>query len=336
MAFLLGRGSAVEWLRLRRKAVKPEERVILPYDSLEGSRRQFERHAAEQLIPITKPVQLVVWQKGDRRRTAVTDTRVFNIQSGYYPAIGIKRMLFCSTPELAFVQMASVLDEERLRFLGMELCGRFGIDGEVFGRAQATTPEALAEQTRNLPGVHGRVKAFKVALLVKGGAASPMEIALALMLCTDRERGGYGLPWPELNHALPVSGAARQLWDGDHITPDLLWYDARLAIEYDSDSHHTGASRITRDAIRRTVLEELGVRVITVTNGQLLSARQTDGIARVVARHLGIPFELGEMDEQIERSSFQARMRFLGTHPEELLAIPSRVQEPKRSWHPCR
>jgi hypothetical protein len=82
------------------------------------------------------------------------------------------------------------------------------------------------------------------------------------------EQGGFGLPWPTFNEAQPVNGRARRLWVSDFIAPDLLWKDAKLCIEYDSDTHHSGSERIARDASRRDVLEELGLRVVTVTSEQ--------------------------------------------------------------------
>lgn len=336
MAFLLGRGSAVEWLRLNKEIDIVANRVVLPYGCLEGSRRQYERHAAQALESLTKPVQLLVWDKEDRRRTAITNCSVFNIRSGHYPAIRIKRMLFCSTPELCFVQMANVLNEEQLRFLGMELCGRFGINEEVFLRPQTTTPEMLIAQANELVGVHGRRKALAVAPTVIGGAASPMEIALTLMLCVRRDDGGYELPAPKLNHSLPVGDDLRILWDDDHITPDLLWLDAKFAVEYDSELHHTAADRIANDALRRNVLEELGFRVITVTGQHLRVPRQTERIAQAIARALDITLELGNDEEQNARVAFQARMYHLGSHPESLLGIKPHAKEAQRGWHTRR
>ncbi len=336
MALLLGRGSAVEWLRRNRTIDVIQNRFALPYDSLEGSRRQFERFAAEELAPLTRPIQLVVWKQEDRRRTAVTDCHVLNIASGTYPAIRISRLLYCSTPELTFVQMANLLDEEQLLFLGMELCGRFGIDDGLFLRPQTITPGMLVAQAQELPGVHGRSKALAIAPRIIAGAASPMEIALALILCIPREQGGYGLPRPELNHMLPVEGSARLIWSEDHITPDLLWADAKLAIEYDSELHHTAAERIAHDALRRNVLQELGYRVITVTTQHLRTPLQIERVARAVALALGREPELGDDEERTRRLSFQARMYHLGAHPEELLGILPHKKQPQRGWRARR
>jgi len=336
MALLLGRGSAVEWLRRNRTIDINQNRFVLPYASLEGSRRQFERFATEILAPLTKPIQLVVWKQEDRRRTAITCCHVLNIASGEYPAVRISRLLYCSTPELTFVQMANLLNEEHLLFLGMELCGRFGIDDGVFLRPQTTTPETLIAQAQDLHGVHGRSKALAVAPHIIAGAASPMEIALALILSTQREQGGYGLPVPELNHRLTVEGSARLIWDEDYITPDLLWANAKLAIEYDSELHHTAADRIAHDALRRNVLQELGYRVITVTTQHLRTPLQIERVAQAVALSLGRELELGDSEERAQRLSYQARMYHLGAHPEELLAISPHKKQPQRSWHARR
>ena len=332
MAFLLGRGTAIEWLRMNTDLELVKHPWVVPYPFLEGSRTRLDRH-----LPLLKhlsiPYQIIVWNGADRRRTSLTQSHVLTTQDGFYPALHLTDELYVSTPAFTFLQMASVLDEEHLQFLGFELCGRYGIDNEgVFLREQVSSPEELLLQAERMPRIRGRRKAIAVAPKVLGGAASPMEAALALILSSSRDEGGYGIEAPELNHPLPVEGDARRLWDEDHITPDLLWEEQKLAIEYDSDLHHTPAMRIATDARRRDVLTELGYRVITVTTERMRTYREIERIASMAASHLGVDISAQSEDELNRRTAFQARKRHLATHPEELLALPPASN--KRAWHP--
>ena len=121
-------------------------------------------------------------------------------------------------------------------------------------------------------------------------SASPMETALALMLAFPVEYGGYGLARPELNKPLPCKKWAR-LWDGgDHITPDLLWEDAHLVLEYDSDEAHAGQGprKVASDATRANVLTAMGYTVLRATTGNVTSLLGIDRAARQVAAQLGV------------------------------------------------
>lgn len=332
MAFLLARGTAAEWLRKNRNTTVFDQRYRLRYTSLEASRTRLERHT-KILSPLAKPLQLAVWSRSDRRSSAHVQSHTFVTQSGWYPCVRIVPGVYCLAPEYVFLQMARMLDEERLLFLGMELCGRYGIvEDKVFLRDPTCCARMLLDVAQAERGVHGRARALTVAPRVMDGAASPMEIALALILSSECEVGGFGLPQPELNHALPVVGAARALWDGDTITPDLLWESIKLAIEYDSALHHTGASRVARDARRRDVLEELGYRVVTVTTEQINNYLELERIASIVATRFGANME-PESDAMLHtRLEYQQRMVHLATHPEELLCLPEAKAAKTRSW----
>lgn len=319
MAFLLSRGTAVEWLRKTIKTSTSHKRYVIPYNSLEANRTRLERHA-HALEGLSRPIQLVTWNREDRRRTSMTVCSAMSLPTGKYPCYLVERGLFCATPELAFLQMASVLDYERLVFLGCELCGRYGFaDDAIVLRKPICDIDLLYGFLEECPGVHGRKKAIRALEAVLPGAASPMEIGLALLLSQPSSMGGFGLPAPELNHPLPVRGQAARLWDWPTITPDLLWDDHRLAVEYDSDEDHTASHRITQDSIRRTVLEELGYRVISVTNELFSNPTQMERLAQIMANALGV--QLAEVVDKawIERCKFHKRLRNLATHRESLL-----------------
>lgn len=334
MAYLLGRGTAVEWLRHNQDAGLFATRYALPMLSLEASRRRLQRHASHT-ADLTRPLRIIVSLRESRRPSAEAVCHLLTTPDGTYPAIRVKRGLFCSAPDFAFVQMANELDEEALRFLGMELCGRYGIDanGRLFLRPQCCMPDALRTCAERLRGTRGRKRALAVAPLVWAGAASPMESALALILCSSPETGGFGMAPPELNRALPVTGRARDLWDDDFITPDLYWEQGHLAIEYDSDLHHGSSHRIAHDSSRRNVLAELGLRVISVTAEHMRTPRELERIAGIVARQLGCELPPCDEDEWGRRVAFQLRMRTLAEQPEALLGFSDKAVASRRAWH---
>lgn len=155
MAFLLGEGTAVEWLRSNADPSLTATIWGLPASSLEASRTRLERHLS-QLEGLTLPYQVIVSTRDDRRRNAIVRSHVMTVTNGRYLAHRIDRVLYVSTAPYAFFQMASELDDDKLLFLGYELCGRFGIaSGGIFPRTQACTPQALEHFAKAAPSTRG-------------------------------------------------------------------------------------------------------------------------------------------------------------------------------------
>ena len=125
---------------------------------------------------------------------------------------------------------------------------------------RATTPQLIERYLEKCEGIHG-VKAAKRAssYLIKR-SASPMESLLSMLLCLPPSLGGFGLPRPELNCPIETKegGIAMRRCD-------LCWPDQQFALEYDSDTFHSDASKLHLDSSRRSALEKAGVHVVSVT-----------------------------------------------------------------------
>lgn len=211
---------------------------------------------------LAKPVHLLVPSSECRIRCA--DARC-HVRSGPFPArsfLPIDEGTFSSSPELAFVQMAEVLDCPRLVKLGDELCGIYGIEtvGIVdFDRTSPfTTVKRLGRFLLKAECMPGLVKARKAVRHIAPGSASPMETAIVLLLCLPPRLGGYGLPRPVMNGRASLKKQACRKPSDRRYRCDLLWPAADIAVEYDSFLHHGSRAKMADDARRRNDL--LGAR----------------------------------------------------------------------------
>ena len=75
---------------------------------------------------------------------------------------------------------------------------------------------------------------------------------------------------------------------GSILKCDLLWRSAGVAVEYDSDSFHANAERIERDALRRDLLEHMGIHVLTVTRRRFASLPMMEEFADELRKALGL------------------------------------------------
>jgi len=233
-------------------------------------------------------------------------------------AIDVGKGLYVASPELCLLQMANELPYAKLIELGLEFCGDYALytqenTGEIkntfanrdsfyqdihnedpdlyrdgfYYRNQLTNLKKLAAFVDRAVGMQGRPRMQSALNHINDGSYSPMETILTIMLTLPYKLGGYKLPMPVLNHRVDLSHSARYNTSRSYLVCDLFWPDARVAVEYDSDRHHTGAERIASDAIRRNTLAAMGIQVITVTRRQLRDINEFEKVARLLAAYLG-------------------------------------------------
>lgn len=170
---------------------------------------------------------------------------------------------------------------------------------------RVATPSSSNVISRNAKEFTG-VKAAKRAssYLIKG-SASPMESLLSMLLCLPPSLGGFGLPRPELNYPIETnegSVAMRRC--------DLCWPDQRFALEYDSDTFHSDASKLHLDSSRRSALEKAGIHVVSVTKNQVFDRGQLFNLATIASKRLGkrlspTPFNFAQKQDEIYQAVFK-------------------------------
>jgi len=246
----------------------------------------------EHLVGFSEPLNILVGHLNARK---VSKRLRSHTCSGRFPAGSFIQAgkLVVSSPELCFVQMASELTIPKLVTLGYELCGGYRLepgskqDRGFHDDAPLTSATKLEAYIARATGIKGRKNALRAIRFITDGSASPMETALAILLTFPYRLGGYGFPLPVLNRPIKVPVGIRKNSGRSELHGDLYWPDAQVDIEYDSDTYHTGAARITRDAIRRNALSSAGVTMITVTSRQVDRTASLREVADEMSRLLG-------------------------------------------------
>ncbi len=259
------------------------------------SNREFMRSTltTREFDLLTLPVHILVPQRDARRRSTLFSAHLWKSALPEPAFACMCPGTYASTPPFLFLQFATELSLARLSLLGCRLCGTYVKDERsATGLRRRDALTSTREMTRSigrLRGPRGIKRAREALGIVLDGAASPMEAVVALLLSMPAEAGGYGLPQPSLNYRIdPPPGLKRRSAQAFFVC-DLYWPECRVAVEYDSDSFHTGSERIAHDSERRNALAYLGITVMTITRRQVMSLPAMDRAAAQLGRLLGVP-----------------------------------------------
>ncbi|MCL2632039.1 MAG: hypothetical protein FWD45_02970 [Coriobacteriia bacterium] len=215
--------------------------------------------------------------------------------------------------------MAEQLSLIRLIELGFELCGTYSLptggstspDKGFYDRAPLTTTKKLHTFITTMPGTKGHKKAVRAAKYILNCSASPMETKLAMLLTLPHNLGGYGFKAPALNSRIAAERTAAKTAGKSFYSCDLFWQDHLLAVEYDSDTFHTGSQRIAEDSKRRNTLAAMGISVITVTWQQLYQTDEFEQVASVLALHMSK--KLKPVSQSLTNKHKELRDQLLGS-----------------------
>lgn len=252
------------------------------------------------MAAVSFPLHAIVAHASDRLRGRGIVCHVHSEPFPHGSLLEIDRDLYVASPEVCFLHAGSELDFAALLRLGFELCGRYRlVSGSASGFREAlplTTPESIAWFLEAMGCAHGAKQARRALPYLVANSGSPMETVVASLLCLPVTRGGRGLPFPEMNGRVWVAGEASRYTERRYFECDLLWRDAALAVEYDSDAFHTGSARIARDAARRNALAGMGIVVMTMGRRQLLDYRKFNEFVRALESRLGVRRRAGRRD----------------------------------------
>jgi len=146
-----------------------------------------------------------------------------------------------SEPYQLFVELASLLSLVDLVVAGDHLVAHWGVSPEALVACAEASP---------LPGARAAVRA---ARFVRRRVRSPMETRLRMLLVLA------GLPEPEINVLVGSDNGTKR----EH---DLVYREARVAVEYDGRQHAEDSTQWRTDIQRREDSDDDGWRVLVVVS----------------------------------------------------------------------
>lgn len=230
----------------------------------------------------------VLVEPGQRRQA--TKRVVCHQASSGFPAGSFRRVdkdILVASPELCFLQMATILPLAKLVEWGCFLCGSYAIlpdEGLVHGRELLTSKQKLGHYLRKCQGQRGYSEAVKALARICEGSASPQETKLALLLSLPKKQGGYGFPQPAMNHKVVYTAQEQRIYEKHHVVLDLYWPQWKLGIEYDGREYHGDSDAITHDREKSSEMATRQIEVIRVDRNQTRTPKDIYVLAKKIGR----------------------------------------------------
>ncbi|MDO5329169.1 MAG: hypothetical protein Q4E88_03615 [Coriobacteriia bacterium] len=180
------------------------------------------------------------------------------------------------SPELAIFQLSRIVPVWRLLQWTIELMGNYAIDINCqFGFTKCKPLITNLKNMKNLTISLSNSKLSNNSNLIlcidyaASGSVSPAETNLYILLCGPRKLGFFQIRKLIFNIEIELSDEAIKISGQNSVTPDLLYLNKKVAIEYDSDAFHTNNYQDQKDKRRIMALTHDGWKVFVVTAFQI-------------------------------------------------------------------
>ncbi len=194
--------------------------------------------------PARRPLDVLVSSADKRLQT--TSVRCTYRTHDYPPDafVDLGEGLVASGPELAFVELARVMDPTIHLLLGMELCGRFSRsatdprNGTVtYDLEPVTSVERLRAFAQEAHWIRGAEQALATIDNLVENAWSPMEAIIAALVVLPHGSLGYDL-WPiVLNPRKELGERLGSTSSVDSRVPDIMFAGTGVGLNYDGEDH---------------------------------------------------------------------------------------------------
>lgn len=318
--YIIGK-SALEYWRRTSPSHRQRTRAALPFgsDKKDGCFARADLAAIQEagLDWLSLPLHILVPHSSWRRacKEASFHTCSYPLPEGSF--MRASQHVMVSSPELTCIDIATSSQFPLLVEILYELCGNYrlpaGRTEAAISMPPATSIASLSSFTNRVPGIRGARTLRRALRYTCDHSRSPMETATAETLVLDPRMGGFGLAKPQLNPRFIVVGKQRKALPQSSYLPDLYWGQADISIEYESDKHHEGSAKLSKDAIRRNGIEHLGTRVLSLTWNQARNFYEFERVALMAAKVLGKRFS-ADWDRWAQKRIELHRLLIQGRH----------------------
>jgi hypothetical protein len=183
-------------------------------------------------------------------------------------------------PDASLIEKSNALD-------GFETAAG-STDNFKYGVPPLTNLAALKTFCKRYKGMQGSAKLSSLLSWVVEGAASPMELRVAILLGMSTRYGGGGLGRPAMNYKIDASLKSAKFTGSKYFKCDMYWPKYNLGVEYQSKQFHYDERARQRDNRRLNALSAQGYNIRYVAADQVTSLEAASALIKLLRSEVGI------------------------------------------------
>lgn len=305
-------------------AIRPLIRNASPLSGrIFGARVDDDLEASLLDLQLSEPLHVMVDSRGKRQKRDYVVTHLCEQRLPEGSFCKVSSNVYVSSPELTLCQMADELTYADTLELCLEFCSGYVLNAEsergFDDRPALTSASRLESYVKQFGGQRGARRIRPLLRYVVDESASPMESVVLMLLCLPSKLGGYQLPLPEHNVAIPITERARSHTKRNRLVCDLFWEKYRLDVECDSTMYHSSKQQLGLDSDRRIILDAMNYKYVGVTYWQLENEAEFENVVQVIRRAMGLKLRNAPDHIQDNRNALRT-----------YLATPHEARQPLR------
>ncbi len=190
------------------------------------------------------PLHVAVPTDANRIRARFFSSTIYSVGLPDDAFLDIGHGIQIASPELLFVELATVMIPQVLVLLGYELTGKYSRDAGAprlgpitYGVSPLTTVEKIENFIARCHGIPGLCAARECIKYVSDNSWSPTESLIAAMAALPIENLGYGLGRLTLNERSDAGGGHAICHEKGSRVPDMLVPKTPVGINYEGGGH---------------------------------------------------------------------------------------------------
>ena len=209
------------------------------------------------------------------------------------------------SPEYCLLLAAREMDIAELAILATDLMGIFRFESNaqfsLTNRSPLTSLDKMSVFLNKAKSNSGVKKASIAINYAFERSNSPMESKLAVVASLPCMYGGYGIIRPDLNRYISLSSDGKKLLNRETCCCDMVWFDKKYVVEYDSNLVHSSSSQVRYDKKRSDAILMSGFSLLHVTSDFFRNQNTIDALFILIRKCLGMRSIKPKLDKYKEK-----------------------------------
>ena len=251
------------------------------------------------------PIHVLVPERSERSHGSKFVCHLAPKNTPHGSIIKLSNEIYIVSPEFCLLLAARELDIAELAILATDLMGIYRFEPSakfsMTNREPLTSLDKISVFLNTAKSISGIKKANIAIHYAFERSNSPVESKLAVVASLPCMYGGYGIIRPELNRYISLSSDGKKLLNRETSCCDMVWFEKRFVVEYDSNLVHNSPGQVRYDKKRSDAVLMSGFSLLHVPSDYFCNQNTIDELFILIRKCLGMRSIKPKLDKYKEK-----------------------------------